>query len=206
MHRLAQQPDQQAQADDHVQGVHAGHREVEREEELGAPADLAGEMEVRSGDEVMLPLRRVLEVLDHQEGDSQEAGGVEPVDERLDLPQLRGTHSQRHGEGAPDEDDGVESTELDRKLVAAGREGVRVLPAVEQVTHEQAAEEHDLLHQKEPHPEGGGLLLLLEVVEVVRQIRGMAVGHEGGSLFVALYQCERAGGTPRPAASSAASK
>ena len=126
--------------------------------------------------------------------------------ERLDPPLLRRAHAQRHGEGARDQDDGVESPEPDRELVAAGRERRRVLPAVEQVTHEEAAEEHDLLHQKEPHPEGGGFLLLLEVVEVVRQKRGMTVGHEGGSLFVALYQCERAGGTARPAASSAASK
>ncbi len=34
----------------------------------------------------------------------------------------------------------------------------------------------------------------------------MTVGHDGGSLFVAHYQCGRAAGTARPAASSAASK
>ena len=51
----------------------------------------------------------------------------------------------------------------------------RVGPAVHQVGHEQAAEEHDFGDQEHPHPEGRGLELLRHVVEVVLQLRMMRV-------------------------------
>ena len=47
----------------------------------------------------------------------------------------------------------------------------RVGPAVDQVGHEQAAEEHDLGDQEHPHAERRRLGLLLHVVEMVLQLR-----------------------------------
>jgi hypothetical protein len=45
--------------------------------------------------------------------------------------------------------------------------------AVQQVGHEQAAEEHDLGDEEYPHPEDRGLELLRHVVEMVLQPRMM---------------------------------
>ena len=54
-------------------------------------------------------------------------------------------------------------------LASAKAVGVEV--AVDGVGQEQPAEEHDLLGQEHPHPERRGLLLLLEVREVMRERR-----------------------------------
>src|SRR3984885_10492249 len=45
--------------------------------------------------------------------------------------------------------------------------------AIEQVGHEEAAEEHDFRQQKEPHAEAGSLPLLVHANEMVAQICGM---------------------------------
>ena len=50
---------------------------------------------------------------------------------------------------------------------------MRRLVAVDQVGHEQAAEEHDFGDQEHPHAERGRLELLLHVVEMVLQVRMM---------------------------------
>src|ERR1700758_4525030 len=58
----------------------------------------------------------------------------------------------------------------------APRHECRVVPvAVNQVGAEQPTEEHDLGQQEEPHAERGGLLLLLQIREVVPQIWRMFV-------------------------------
>ena len=48
-------------------------------------------------------------------------------------------------------------------------------PAVHQVGHEQAAEEHDFGDEEHPHPEGRGLELLVHVIEVMLELRVMRV-------------------------------
>ena len=82
--RSMRQPEQETDADDHVDGVHAGHGEVEREEDLGAlrhvrserllvhdavctRIDKLGDVKMRAGDVVLLPLLVVLVVLDPKE-------------------------------------------------------------------------------------------------------------------------------------------
>jgi hypothetical protein len=37
---------------------------------------------------------------------------------------------------------------------------------VDRIADEQTAEEHDLRHQKHPHPQTGDLLLLLDIVKL----------------------------------------
>ena len=68
------------------------------------------------------------------------------------------------------------------ELVAGGGEGRLVLRAVDRVGQKQAAEEHDLGGQKEPHAQFVGFVLLLQIVELVRQrgrrAGGMDVSHD----------------------------
>ena len=46
---------------------------------------------------------------------------------------------------------------------------------VQEVHHQQPAEEHDLRHEENPHAQRGGFLLLLQRLEVVLQRRMMRV-------------------------------
>ena len=52
---------------------------------------------------------------------------------------------------------------------------VRIPDAVQHVGDEQAAEEHHFRDEKEPHPERGGLVLLLQRLELVLERRMMGV-------------------------------
>ena len=104
---------------------------------------------------------------------------------------LRGAHRQRHRQRAEDQDRRVEGAPADRQVVAGFLEGLRRRRAVDDVGHEQAAEEHDFGDQEHPHAERRRLDLLLHVVEVVLQLRmdrvlvvdarlnGVHVGHQG---------------------------
>ncbi len=66
-----------------------------------------------------------------------------------------------------EQDRRVERAQRDVHLVASRVERVGEGPLVDGVGREQAAEEHDLGDQEQPHPQLRGLTLLLEVVEVV---------------------------------------
>ena len=68
---------------------------------------------------------------------------------------------------------GVEPPSTTLSVVLASREGFGVHVPVDHVGGEQAAEEHDLGDQEQPHPERGGLLLLLHRVELMGRVRGM---------------------------------
>src|SRR5206468_3539713 len=59
----------------------------------------------------------------------------------------------------------------DLEAVAAGGPAVVVGAAVDEVPAEDATEQEDFGAEEEPHAEGGALLLLLHVVEVVREPR-----------------------------------
>ncbi len=61
------------------------------------------------------------------------------------------------------------------QVMAGFLERARVGPAVHQVGHEQAAEEHDFGDEEHPHPEGRRLELLVHVIEVMLELRMMRV-------------------------------
>ena len=86
---------------------------------------------------------------------------------------LRRIDAHGHGEAGEDQDRRIGGSEADAQRIAAGHEGVVIPVAIEQVGHEQAAEEHDFRQQKEPHAEARGLPLLLHRDEMVAQISRM---------------------------------
>ena len=82
---------------------------------------------------------------------------------------LGGSNCHGHGKAAGDQDCRVERTQLEREVVAALDEGTQVLEAVDGVSGEESAEEHDLLGDKRPHTHVGGFVLLLQILELVIQ-------------------------------------
>ena len=81
---------------------------------------------------------------------------------------MRVIDGQGHRNAADDENDGVYRAHRHVQVVAARGKGFGVVQTVVNVNHEQAAEEHDFLHQKDPHADGVGLFLLLHVLKLMR--------------------------------------
>src|ERR1700738_3687823 len=192
------EPDQQHDSDDHVECVHTGHREVEREEHLrllchirrerllGGLAGLRVDrriyelrnIEVRARDVVLLELLRILNILDSKEGQPEDRGQDQEYYQQAPLPDFGSPHAQRHEEPGADQENRIDRAELDAELVRGGDKGFVVPVPVQKISEEEAAEEHDLRQQEKPHPQGAGLALLLlrlKVMTVLRQ-RHMMVG------------------------------
>src|SRR6266852_4047449 len=177
---------EQADADNHVQGVHAGHRKVEREIHFGVMrvgilAFRLGELlltgkqfviaEAGSGDVMLLEFFGVFVGLDAQKDETQKDGSDEPEDEGHALANLGGTNRQNHGQAGADEYHRVYRAEFNVQLLTGGTEVHKILVAVNQVSAEHAAEEHDFLGEEYPHAQAGGIFLLLLGREVVQERR-----------------------------------
>ena len=166
-------PDHQAHTDDHVQRVQARHHEVERKENLRGSGELRVEREERARNEVLVKLVRVLDALDAEEHAAEDHRQRDENHDPLARVQLRRVHRERHRQAAADEHGGVDGSERDVEVMARGRERCGIPHPVDRVDDEQRAEEQNFGQQKHPHPERRGLLLLVEVVEVVRERRMM---------------------------------
>ena len=76
-------------------------------------------------------------------------------------------HAERHREAAGDQHDGVDAAEPEVELAAPLGEPPRVEVAVDGVERQHPTEEHDLGGEEDPHAEGRGLALLVDVVELM---------------------------------------
>src|SRR5712671_2635051 len=79
--RFFDEPNEQARADDHVQGVEAGHAKVQREEKLGMGVG-AGigprlELEIQAGDVVLDVFVVILDGLDAKKDGAEDQSGDE---------------------------------------------------------------------------------------------------------------------------------
>ena len=179
----------QTAANDHVQGVHAGHGEIEGEKELGflrvhwyllaVVVEGVGELEGRARHVVLLEFFAILETLDRQKCHTEQYGNDEVADKNFAAAGLRRFHRQYNRKRTDDQYRGIKGSHLDAELLAARRESVEVGEAVHEVGAEHAAEEHDFRHQKQPHAQRRGVLLLLSVGEVVEQRRIMSFVFHG---------------------------
>ena len=109
---------QNPDADDHVQRVHAGHEEVEREVNLGVPRHVQGsglssysvnfgigvriekrlQAVVKAGNVVLLDLLPVLDGLDAQETQAENEGETQAKHQAAPAPRLGAPHAHGHGE------------------------------------------------------------------------------------------------------------
>jgi hypothetical protein len=92
------------------------------------------------------------------------------VDERLLLAGLCRAHRERHRQAAADQHDGVQAAQLDVELGAALGPCRRIPDPVQHVGRQEAAEEHDLLDDEDPHAKRGCFLLLLQRLEVMLEV------------------------------------
>ena len=120
---------------------------------------------MRAWHEVMLELLGVLEILDDKERRAEQ-DRENQVDDLADpRSRLRRADREHHRERAADQDGRVEAAHAHIQMVAGRRPRIRVPVAVQDVGHEQAAEEHDFGDQKHPHPQRGRFELLVHAVE-----------------------------------------
>src|ERR1700683_5563011 len=80
---------------------------------------------------------------------------------------------QRHSQAASDKHSIIQSAESNFELMAADLESGQVKRAVNDVSGEEPAEEHDFGEKKDPHDKGVCLALLLHVFELMRKARRM---------------------------------
>src|SRR5215204_2276087 len=78
---------------------------------------------------------------------------------------------QCHRQRTDDQDERVEAAPEGIKMVTTSRKRHREPGTIDEVSGEQSAEKHDLLHQEHPHPDGYGFFLLLHVIELMLQPR-----------------------------------
>ena len=86
---------------------------------------------------------------------------------------LRRADRHCHRQAAADQYRRVEGSEYDVELETRFGPCLRVPDAVQHVGEEQPAEEEHFRDEEQPHPECGGLVLLVQRVEVVLKIRVM---------------------------------
>src|SRR6202521_4627907 len=133
--RFLDEPDKQAGADDHVQGVQAGHAKVKGEEKLGVGVggDVGAglEIEIPAGDVVLDVFVVILDALDAQKDAAEDQRGDEEDRKQLFLAEWGSPDGESHGQAAGDEHDGVNRAEPERDCLAGRAKYVGIGGAVE---------------------------------------------------------------------------
>ena len=80
---------------------------------------------------------------------------------------LRGADSQRHGQTAGDQHDGVEGAPADAEEVRASGKGFNIFVAIHGIGTEQPPKNRISWDDERPHAETGGFVLLLRRLELV---------------------------------------
>ena len=177
--RHIQEPGEKTEADNHVQRVQSGHDEVEREENFGVTRvsvliGMSGdcnviEAERRAGNVVLFEFVFIFFALNAQEHHAEEHGDDEAANQKRAARDLRGPYGEDYGQAAADQHSGVGGAERGVDGFAGGAEVAEIPATINQIGAEQSAEEHNFGAQKYPHPETGGVALLLRFGEVVQQ-------------------------------------
>src|SRR5580700_3178202 len=175
--RHDQKPEKDAQADDHVQRVQAGHHKVKREEQLrvmriGVLAGMSGdrhviETERSAGDVMLLKFFYVFNAFDAKEHDAEQHGDDETNNQQRAARSLRGPDGKDYRQTAADQYRGIGRAQAHVDRLAGRGEVSKIQAAVDQVRAEQAAEKHDFRGEEDPHAQAGGIPLLLRLGEVV---------------------------------------
>src|SRR5262249_18210271 len=132
-------------------------------------------VETRAGEQVVLELLAVLDGFDAEEAERAEHRHYQEADQRSALPKLRGSHAQRHRKAAEQQDERVDSPQYLVKVMMRVRELRRIKRPIERQAHKERAEEHDLRHQKGPHPDDVGLILLRHIHKLQAEMFFLAV-------------------------------
>src|SRR5262249_51594763 len=107
-------------------------------------------VEGRSRNVMLFVLVVPLDALNAQEGEAEYDSQQKEYDQQFALSHLSRAYSQRHGQAAADQNDGIDRSPLEAQTAAAGSELVEVVQAVNQVGAEHAAKKHDFRTQEQP--------------------------------------------------------
>src|SRR5436190_13079074 len=124
---------------------------------------------------VVYPLVVILDAFDAKEDAAQADGCDQEEYQQHAFPGLRTPRGHSHGEAGADQHRGVRRAEWYVRGAAGGDKRVVVHVSVDQVCGKEAAEEHDLRDQEDPHTKAGGIALLIQCVKVVLQRRMMVL-------------------------------
>src|SRR6266478_8739658 len=176
LERFLDQPNEQARANDHVHGVEAGHREIERKEELrvgvGGHVRAWFEIKTRAGNVVLFILGVIFDGLDAEKNGAKKQSQDKKECDELLFSDLGGPDRHGHGQAAGDEDDGVETAKFQVEALATFREDSGIGMTVDGIGQEHAAEKEDFGSQENPHAEGSRFFLLLHRLKMPVKFAG----------------------------------
>jgi hypothetical protein len=175
--RLDQQHAKNSHAYYHVQRVYARHDEIETEKQFHGFGVGPGKGEIQAGSKTFQVIVPPLEgQFDDDECQAQRDSQDQESDEGIPFSHLRGTHRQRHGQAAANQHGGIDGADGYVQHVASCLKTGQVEIAIDGVTGKDPAEEHHLGGEEDPHTKAGGFVLLLQILELMRQrARGMTV-------------------------------
>ncbi len=113
----------------------------------------------------------VLDAFDAEEDETEQHGDDEAANQQRAARGLCGPDSEDYGQAAADQHCSIGGAVGHVDGFAGGGEVSKVQAAVDQVSAEQAAEEHDFSGEEDPHAQAGGVALLLRLGEVVQERR-----------------------------------
>src|SRR6266498_1558121 len=116
---------------------------------------------------MLLEFGVIFEKLDTEEYRSQNDGQNQEDDQCFPFVGFGAVNRQSHGEAAANQHCRVDAAQQNVQLIARRRKRLQVPVSVNEVAGKHTAEEHDLGCEKYPHAEPRGLVLLLDIVEVM---------------------------------------
>jgi hypothetical protein len=112
-------------------------------------------------------------IVDTQKAHAQDEGDHQAQHQRAPSPRLSAPHAHGHGKARGDQHRRIQRAPHHIELVRRFHKR-RVVPvAVDQVGGKQAAEEHHFGQQEQPHGKAGRVGLLVHVLKVMAQVRGV---------------------------------
>ena len=153
---FGQEPEHEPYADDHVQGVHAGHDKIEGKENFHLTLSDSGRQGIFVGKggsryQVMIVFVFVFNEFYTQKDKAKDHGCDHPIEGCLSSTQLSSPDGQSHGEAAGNKNDRIEATPEYGQMVATFDKSPGVEIAINGIGAEKAAEEQDFLGYKCPH-------------------------------------------------------
>jgi hypothetical protein len=163
--------------DRQMNGVESGQREVGQHEQLDLGWPRAGVPPVEPRHQAFVEVVGVLQPLQGHEHQAEHGRDRQKPEQRTPMAESGRVDRQGHAGAADQQHDRVDATQRQIHVSAALGKAERIQRPIDGVGGEQAAEEHQLGGQKDPHAQMGGGVLLFERVEVGRQRWALVAGN-----------------------------
>src|SRR5258705_213815 len=142
---------EQAQSDDHVQRVHAGHGKIEREKELRSGGVWSFKYKCAARHQVLGEFDVILGKFYAKKSRTKQNRQNQKENYGLAFPELRGPHGESNGKTTANQHRRVDGAKPHVEMMARAGKRLRIDAAINGVSQKHAAEEHDFGGQKYPH-------------------------------------------------------